>query len=234
MLQREKENDERLTSARKALNQATERSQRMRAHYEDQVKRLQTKLTRAVAALAEAKETAASDAVAAEARHRDELAESVSRVETLAAAREAKLVERLAASRAETERFKSQSVERFEEVAASDRANRARADAAEATVATLEARVRTAEDAAAEAEARGRMEAAKARADGRDAAAAAAAAAAEEHARALADVDARVRRAMEKMRGENARLRAQLRASQDREAAMSRVLADQASKLLGE
>jgi hypothetical protein len=234
MLQREKENDERLTSARKALNQATERSQRMRAHYEDQVKRLQTKLTRAVAELADAKETAASDAVAAEARHRDELAESVSRVETLAAAREAKLVERLATSRAETERFKSQSVERFEEVAASDTANRARADAAEATVTTLEARVRAAEDAAAEAEARGRMEAAKARADGRDAAAAAAAAAAEEHARALADVDARVRRAMEKMRGENARLRAQLRASQDREAAMSRVLADQASKLLGE
>ena len=233
MLQREKENDERLTSARKALNQATERSQRMRAHYEDQVKRLQTKLTRAVAALAEAKETAASDAVAAEARHRDELAEAVSRAETLAAAREAKLEERLAISRAETERFKSQSVERFEETEASDRANRARADAAEATVATLEARVRTAEDAAAEAEARGRMEAAKARADGRTrrrrrrrrrrA-----------HARALADVDARVRRAVEKLRGENARLTAQLRASQDREAAMSRVLADQASTLLGE
>ena len=63
-------------------------------------------------------------------RHRDELAEAVSRAETLAAAREAKLEERLATSRAETERFKSQSVERFEETEASDRANRARADAA--------------------------------------------------------------------------------------------------------
>ena len=129
MLQREKENDERLTSARKALNQATERSQRMRAHYEDQVKRLQTKLTRAVAALAEAKETAASDAVAAEARTATELAEAVSRAETRRRAlREARGAK--ATSRAPTERFKSQSVERFEETEASDR-DRARAGKSE-------------------------------------------------------------------------------------------------------
>ena len=40
---REKENDARLTSARKAVDAATERSQRMRSHYEEQLRKMQSK-----------------------------------------------------------------------------------------------------------------------------------------------------------------------------------------------
>ena len=56
----------------------------------------------------------------------------------------------------------------------------------------------------------------------------------EEHRATLAAVDERVRGTIERMRDDNARLRSQLAASQEREGALSRVLSDQAARLLSE
>ena len=50
----------------------------------------------------------------------------------------------------------------------------------------------------------------------------------------IRDRDERVRATMEKILGERAHLKAQIRAGQDREAAMSRVLTNQAARMLGE
>ena len=49
----------------------------------------------------------------------------------------------------------------------------------------------------------------------------------------MAAVDERVRSTLGKLQGDNARLKAQLRVSQEREAALSRVLKEQAEELLG-
>ena len=56
----------------------------------------------------------------------------------------------------------------------------------------------------------------------------------EEHRATLAAVDERVRGTIGRMRDDNARLRSQLAASQEREGALSRVLSDQAARLLSE
>ena len=75
MLAKEKENDERLHAAKKALHAATERSQAMRKQYESEVKKLQQKLDVTTGKLAASEEKASRDAVAAETRRRDALAE---------------------------------------------------------------------------------------------------------------------------------------------------------------
>jgi hypothetical protein len=54
-----------------------------------------------------------------------------------------------------------------------------------------------------------------------------------EHKATLAAVDERVRSTLGKLQGDNAKLKAQLRVSQEREAALARVFKDQAAELLG-
>jgi demethoxyubiquinone hydroxylase (CLK1/Coq7/Cat5 family) len=56
----------------------------------------------------------------------------------------------------------------------------------------------------------------------------------EEHRATLAAVDGRVRNTIGRMRDDNIRLKSQLAASQEREGALSRVLSDQAARLLSE
>mmetsp|Transcript_2469 Transcript_2469/g.5538 ORF Transcript_2469/g.5538 Transcript_2469/m.5538 type:complete len:109 (-) Transcript_2469:73-399(-) len=62
---REKENDSRVANARKALDHASERSQKMRAHYEEQLRKMQSKLDQTQGRLEAVKEKAAADAAAA-------------------------------------------------------------------------------------------------------------------------------------------------------------------------
>ena len=68
MFAKEKENDERLHAAKKALHAATERSQAMRKQYESEVKRLQQKLDVTTGKLAASEEKASRESVAAETR----------------------------------------------------------------------------------------------------------------------------------------------------------------------
>ena len=75
MFAKEKENDERLHAAKKALHAATERSQAMRKQYESEVKRLQQKLDVTTGKLAASEEKASRESVAAETCRRDALAE---------------------------------------------------------------------------------------------------------------------------------------------------------------
>ena len=90
MLAKEKENDERLHAAKKALHAATERSQAMRKQYESEIKKLQQKLDVTTGKLAASEEKASRDAVAAETRRRDALAEVNARWEADVAEREAR------------------------------------------------------------------------------------------------------------------------------------------------
>ena len=90
MFAKEKENDERLHAAKKALHAATERSQAMRKQYESEVKRLQQKLDVTTGKLAASEEKASRESVAAETRRRDALAEVNARWEADVAEREAR------------------------------------------------------------------------------------------------------------------------------------------------
>ena len=82
MFAKEKENDERLHAAKKALHAATERSQAMRKQYESEVKRLQQKLDVTTGKLAASEEKASRESVAAETRTTAEDASSSSTAST--------------------------------------------------------------------------------------------------------------------------------------------------------
>lgn len=120
LLAREKENDARLTSARKAVDQATERSQRMRTHYEEQLRKMQSKLDQTHGRLEAVTEKAAAEATAAEERHRDAMAEVRARANHAAAQREERLTEQVALLRQELDAAKSRALQRSKEVVASE------------------------------------------------------------------------------------------------------------------
>ena len=90
MLAKEKENDERLHAAKKALHAATRAAAAMRKQYESEIKKLQQKLDVTTGKLAASEEKASRDAVAAETRRRDALAEVNARWGTDVAEREAR------------------------------------------------------------------------------------------------------------------------------------------------
>ena len=110
----------------------------MRAHYEDQLRKMQSKLDQTQGRLDALADQTVTDAAAAEARHRDRVAEVEARANQAAAAREEHLVAQLAAAREEMEGAKSRALSRTKEVLAAEEEWRARA--AKADEAAAEAR----------------------------------------------------------------------------------------------
>lgn len=241
MFAKEKENDERLHAAKKALHAATERSQAMRKQYESEVKRLQQKLDVTTGKLAASEEKASRESVAAETRRRDALAEVNARWEADVAERDARRREETEHLERQLEEARAKSSDRTSELlvrtaqaeeaasaareysaALKDELEKLKASTSESTetwarerdalIAKHETKV-----LAVDAHHEKRVEALK-----------------EEHRATLAAVDGRVRNTIGRMRDDNIRLKSQLAASQEREGALSRVLSDQAARLLSE
>lgn len=241
MLAKEKENDERLHAAKKALHAATERSQAMRKQYESEVKKLQQKLDVTTGKLAASEEKASRDAVAAETRRRDALAEVNARWEADVAEREARRREETTELARLLEEARAKSSDRTSELLVRATQAEEAATAARAYSAALREELENLKASAANENAardREREELIAAH----DAKVLAVDAhhekrvekLREEHRATLAAVDERVRGTIGRMRDDNARLRSQLAASQEREGALSRVLSDQAARLLSE
>ncbi len=198
----------------------------MRLTLEDQIRKLKKDVERKDAALARAAETAAALAK----QHEADLARALASRDAANAEATARLDAELRETRDALRVAEAKSVRAYDALQLSEADAVTRAETAEATVAALSAKLEAAEAAKVAAERRLRDETATIAARF----AAEAAETREAHRAQLAAVDERVRATMEKVLGERAHLKAQIRAGQDREAAMSRVLTNQAARMLGE
>jgi hypothetical protein len=220
-LSREKENDARLANARKSLDQATARSQKMREQYEEKAKRSRLEIKRLTKQVENAKTETENAVRAAEEKHAAFLATALEDAARAFAKREADLRKKLARAEANT-------VEGFEEMRETCAREKARAFEAESARDLAERRADDAEEALRKA----RVDMSQAVTSASQSAAARLEETKREHAEVLAAVDARVRRTTDALRSERDALSRKLKESRDREAAMSRVLTEQAARLL--
>lgn len=221
LLSREKENDARLANARQSLDQATARSRKMREQYEEKARRSRLEIKRLTKHVENAKTETENAVRAAEEKHAAHLAAALEDAARAFAKREADLRKKLARAEANT-------VEGFEEMRETCASEKARAFEANAARELAERRANDAEEASRKA----RVDMAEAVTSASQSAAARLEETVREHARVLAAVDARVRSTTDALRAERDALSRKLRESRDREAAMSRVLTEQAARLL--
>jgi 5'-deoxynucleotidase YfbR-like HD superfamily hydrolase len=100
-LSREKENDARLANARKSLDQATARSQKMREQYEEKAKRSRLEIKRLTKQVENAKTETENAVRAAEEKHAAFLATALEDAARAFAKREADLRKKLETRRGE-------------------------------------------------------------------------------------------------------------------------------------
>lgn len=223
LLSREKENDTRLTNARKSLDLATARSAKMREQYEEKAKRDRVTIKRLTKQVEEMQTEAEETQSSAEQRHAEGIAIASGALETEFKRRERELIEKLKLAREKEKNALEKTPARFDEMVtqcetylASTNAETAAREHAERTADVAETALRTArrEMAAAVTSNSANWEF--------------------KLAETLREVEKRVRQTTDALRDERDLFRKRLFESREREAAMSRVLTEQAQRLLEE